>query len=173
MPTLHELQEDIKRAKKKLEATHQKIDEFTAIAQSTEDYLNLLVQLEPMVKNNADEPLNENDPNYQNGRKRAGKSNVQVIEEIISLQGRPMHITDILNFAEKMGVEFKGNNDPKIQLRNALNGAKKRFYNLGNNTWWLMGRPEPGTENTNGSRPDQPVTQRHQKSSFPDDLLTV
>ena len=151
MPTLHELHEDIKKAETKLEAARQKISEFTAIAQKTEEYLNLLIQLEPMVKNNADQSLNENDPNYQTGRKRPGKSNVQVIEEIISLQGRPMHITDILDSAERMGIEFKGNGDPKTQLRNALNGAKGRFHNLGNNTWWLIGRPEPGTENANGS----------------------
>ena len=151
MPTLHELHEDIKRAETKLEAARRKISEFTIIAQETEEYLNLLIQLEPMVKNNADGPLDENDPNHQNSRKKTGKSNVQVIEEIISLQGRPMHITDILDSVERMGVEFKGKNDHKTQLRNSLNGAKTRFYNLGNNTWWLRGRPEPGMETPNES----------------------
>ena len=151
MPTLHELRETIKRTQTKLETAQRKVNEFTVIAEEAEEYLTLLSKMEAMVKNGADQPLNENDPNHQAGRKRAGKSNVQVIEEIISLQARPMHITDILDFAERMGVEFKGGNDAKMQLRNALNGAKKRFYNLGNNTWWLMGRPEPGMENTNGS----------------------
>lgn len=153
MPTLHELREDIKQTQAKLEAAHQKISELTIIAQTTEEYLDLLVRMEPLLKNGADQPLNNNDPNHETGRKRTGKSNVQVIEEIISLQGRPMHITDILDSAERMGVEFKGGNDPKFQLRNALNGAKKRFCNLGNNTWWLIGRPEPGSDNT--SKPHQ------------------
>ena len=57
-----------------------------------------------------------------------------------------MHITDILNSAMRMGVEFQNAGEPRTQLRNALNGAKTRFTNIGGNTWWISGRPIPGEE---------------------------
>lgn len=82
--------------------------------------------------------------------KHKGKPNVQVLEEILKLHGKPMYITDLLHWAQVQGVRFKGDSDPKSQIRNSLNGAKARFVNLGNNTWWLADRPVPDAEEEKG-----------------------
>ena len=91
------------------------------------------------------------DRSLQTIRKRPGKPNVQIYEEILSLHGKPMHMTDILESALKMGVTFKQGGEPRSQLRNALNGAKKRFKNIGNNTWWIADRPIPDQVNYEGA----------------------
>ena len=52
--------------------------------------------------------------------------------------GQPMHVTDILDAARTAGVRQKGTAPPIKRLRNVLNGAKTRFYNVGNNHWWVV-----------------------------------
>ena len=74
-------------------------------------------------------------------RKRNGKTNNQIYEEIILAHGKPMHVTDILDAARVAGVRQKGSAPLLKRLRNVLNGAKTRFYNVGNNHWWVVGRP--------------------------------
>ena len=97
--------------------------------------------------------------------KHNGKPNVQVYQQILELHGRPMYITDILHWARSLGVEFHGAADPKTQLRSALNGAKGRFTNVGNNTWWLADTPvpenPPPSTNGNHSDPRNPRTPGH------------
>ena len=78
--------------------------------------------------------------------KHKGKPNVQVLQEILELHGKPMYITDLLQWAQRQGVKYTGKSDLKNQIRNSLNGARSRFVNIGNNTWWLADRPVPDAE---------------------------
>lgn len=79
-------------------------------------------------------------------RKRKGKTNNQIYEELILAFGQPMHVTDILDAARTAGVRQKGTAPPIKRLRNVLNGAKTRFYNVGNNHWWVVDKPLPEVE---------------------------
>ena len=151
MTTFQELRQRIKKMEDKAETAAKKKQEYATIEEDTQKYLDLLRQMEPLVKKGIEEPISETGTNLQTIRKRPGKTNVQVYEEIISLHGRPMHLTDILESAARMGVVFKTNGDPKSQLRNALNGAKKRFKNMGNNTWWIKGKAIPGESDQNAA----------------------
>ena len=66
-------------------------------------------------------------------------------ESIIKEHGRPLHLQEITQEALARGVEFKGSagKEPAAKVRDSLFGAAKRFVNLGDNTWWLVGRDLP------------------------------
>ena len=161
MTTFQELRQTIKKMEDKAETAARKKQEFATIEEETKIYLDLLRQIEPLVKKGIEDPIEQAGPSLQTIRKRPGKTNVQVYEEIMSLHGRPMHLTDILESAARMGVSFKTTGDTKAQLRNALNGAKKRFENMGNNTWWIRGKSVPGEENRDDRplNPSQPMSE--------------
>ena len=89
-------------------------------------------------------------------RKRKGKTNNSIYQEIILSHGKPMHVTDILDAASTAGVRQKGTAPPIKRLRNVLNGAKKRFYNVGNNHWWVVGKPLPEKEPPSSYSDQQP-----------------
>ena len=76
------------------------------------------------------------------------KPNVQVFEEIVLDNGRPMHASDIAREAERRGVEFQGTNPKSRQVRNSLVGSK-RFLNAGGNRWWVTSH-RPPTASDNG-----------------------
>lgn len=145
MPTLHELQQDIVQLEDKLRNARERESKYKEIAEDTEQYIDVLRQAEEMVKKGANAPLDDSDT-QATVRKRQGKSNAHLYEEILSIHGRPMHITDLLDAAQKLGVQFKREGEPKTQLRNALNGSKKRFCNVGSNMWWIQGKPIPGQD---------------------------
>ena len=71
-----------------------------------------------------------------------GKPNTQLFEEILLEHGRPMHISSLLDAALARGLRFKGKRAPIVQMRSALTTCK-RIYNVGGNTWWVIGQPEP------------------------------
>lgn len=75
--------------------------------------------------------------------RRKRKTNAQMYEEVLLEHGKPMHLVDLLDKALARGLQQQGTGTPEDQLRNALNSARKRFYNVGNNVWWVVGRPEP------------------------------
>ena len=140
----------LRALEQQLEGAHKFAQGAETRKASLENYIDKLDELQLIYKENKlDKPIlpfhNTNTASAPI-RKRSGKPNTQVFEEILSLNKEPMHITDILASALNMGIEFQGNTDPKTQLRNSLNGAKKRFYNIGNNTWWIVGRPIPGEQ---------------------------
>ena len=151
MDTLQELYQKIKQTEEKVETFDKKKEEYATLSEDSKAYLELLRQMEPLYKKGAQEPLENINYSLQAIRKRPGKPNVQIYEEIMSLHGKPMHMTDILDSALRMGVTFKQGGEPRNQLRNALNGAKKRFKNIGNNTWWIADRPIPDQENREGA----------------------
>ena len=147
MTSLQDLHQKIKAMEQKSEAIDKKTEDYIALGQETKTYIDLLKQVEAMVKKGIEDPLEQTGSTIHNIKKQPGKTNVQVYEEILYLHGRPMHLTDILESALRMGVQFKNNGNPRSQLRNALNGAKKRFENTGNNNWWIRGRPMPEEQN--------------------------
>ena len=58
-----------------------------------------------------------------------------------------MHLKEIIETALEWGAKLKGKRPVNEQVRNALKGSK-RFVNLGSNTWWLAGIPEPSNGTT-------------------------
>ena len=146
MTSRQQLHQKMKALEDNLQKTIEKSQEYTARAEDIRNYLEHLKQEKSFIDKGLDQPLDKIDSPFESARKRPGKTNVQVYEEILTLYGRPMHATDILDSAIKLGVEFKNDGEPRTQLRNALNGAKKRFTNIGNNTWWIAGHPVPGEE---------------------------
>ena len=68
------------------------------------------------------------------------KPNSRIYEEVIIDNGKPMHLTDILDASLKRGLQLRGKQREDIQVRNALAGSK-RFMNMGNNVWWVRGEP--------------------------------
>ena len=69
---------------------------------------------------------------------------VAIYTAILKSHGKPMHVSEILAAAQSRGVVPRGTtNPPQVQLRNALFSSKNRFYNVGDNTWWLVGEPLP------------------------------
>ena len=69
---------------------------------------------------------------------------VDIYTAILKSHGKPMHVSEILVAAQNRGVVPQGTTNPaQVQLRNALFSSKNRFYNVGDNTWWLVGEPLP------------------------------
>ena len=145
MPTPHELRNDLTQAKKDLLELETLAHKYDAKAKDIRLYIEMLTNMEKLV---SDKKVNEPIDSGDNPRVHAhkGKTNAKLYEEILTIHGRPMHITDLLDSALKLGLEQKGNSEPLIQLRNSLNGARKRFYNVGESTWWIVGKPIPGDE---------------------------
>ena len=71
---------------------------------------------------------------------KTGKPNSLIYEEVIREYGKPMYITDVVDAALLKGAVLHGKNAPKNQVRNALS-TSKRFENVGDNTWWIIGEP--------------------------------
>ena len=79
-----------------------------------------------------------------------GKLNTQLYEEVILANGRPMHMTSILEESLNRGLVLQGARPAMVQIRGALAGCK-RLYNVGGNTWWVIDKPIPeDSPNTNG-----------------------
>ena len=68
---------------------------------------------------------------------------VDIYTAILKSHGKPMHVSEILAAAHNRGAVLEGTNPARVQLRNALVSSKNRFYNVGDNTWWLVGEPLP------------------------------
>ena len=150
--------------------------ELEEAKKESQKYSDLVKLLEQLLENGkqiaefksaypeTEAPVGHQFPDHTPIRKREGKTNNEVYEEIILAFGKPMHVTDILDAARAAGVRQKGTAAPLNQLRNVLNGAKTRFYNVGNNHWWIVGRPLPEEERppsnsrqtSNSHQPDWP-----------------
>ena len=141
---------DMKEIESDILANREQAEALTADAEKLQRYHDLLDEAQRYFDDHdlatviRRTPSPAQDSPY--GKKHKGKPNVQVLEEILELHGQPMYITDLLHWAHVQGVRFKGDSDPKMQIRNSLNGAKSRFVNLGNNNWWLADRPVPEAE---------------------------
>ena len=81
-------------------------------------------------------------------RHNNGKPNTQLFEEILLEHGKPMHMSSLLDAALARGLQFRGEREPTVQMRNALFGCK-RIYNIGGNTWWVIDQPEPEKQLSN------------------------
>ncbi len=138
-------------------ADNEKLQHFHSLLETAEKYYQEANIGGIMNQRNANRSLATNKYN--------DKPNVQIFQEILELHDRPMHISDILYWAQRWRVEFHGTADPKTQLRNSLNGAKTRFINVGNNTWCLADKPIPEnpspSANENHSNPTNPRTPGH------------
>ncbi len=127
--------ENIQMEAKALQEYRELLDRASAMLEEAKEYASAN-NIEKILASRSQGP--EPDPF---AHKQGGKPNVQVLQEILELHGKPMYIDNLLYWAQKQGITFKGDNDPRLQLRNSLNGAKTRFWNVGNNTWWLVGQP--------------------------------
>ena len=77
-------------------------------------------------------------------RRRSGnqKPRNQLIEEIILEHGRPMHVSDIVERLQALGVTFGGTTPPKTQVTSSVSKSK-RFVNTGGNKFLVDSMPLP------------------------------
>ena len=88
---------------------------------------------------------------------RGKKPDVQVIEDILREYG-PLHVTNIVQLAQPMGVLLSGSKKPTLMVRDKM-VACKRFKLFGNNVWGLPGQELPGDVHSNGHTPTELLAQ--------------
>ena len=71
--------------------------------------------------------------------------NVQIYEDVILDNKKPMHPKLMVVPVEERGIELSGKASKWRQIRGSL-VSSKRFVNKGNNYWWVTGKPLPKDE---------------------------
>ena len=141
---------DIVTLKQHIEDAKYQVDKYTALQQILEDRLKWTEQLEELKITYPDleMPGDHTAPQGMGKQETGGKTKVAIYKDILLQCKRPLHLKELLSILTARGVTFSGSgsNTPEVQLRNALNSAKKHFYNLGDNIWWVDGYPVPDDE---------------------------
>ncbi len=127
---------------------------YAALAEVLAEQLQAQQRMEELLVTypeiNAERPLTAVAGTAQSASSPKRTRKVDIYTAILKSHGKPMHVSEILAAAQNRGVVLEGTNPARVQLRNALFSSKNRFYNVGDNTWWLVGEllPEDSPRDT-------------------------
>ena len=131
----------------RLEDTKRRATMYAALAEVLAEQLQAQQRMEKLLGTypefNAELSLTDIAGTTQSASSPKRTLKVDIYTAILKSHGKPMHVSEILAAAQNRGVVLKGTNPARVQLRNALFSSKNRFYNVGDNTWWLVGEPLP------------------------------
>ena len=140
--------ESLTSLEQRLEDTKRRATMYAALAEVLAEQLQAQQRMEDLLftypEINAERPLTAVAGTTQSASSPKRTRKVDIYTAILKSHGKPMHVSEILAAAQHRGVVPSGTTNPaRVQLRNALFSSKNRFYNVGDNTWWLVGEPLP------------------------------
>ena len=139
--------ENVTSLVQRLEETKRLATMYAALVEVLAEQLQAQQRMEELLVTypeiNAERPLTAVAGTTQSASSPKRTRKVHIYTAILKSHGKPMHVSEILAAAQNRGVVLKGTNPARVQLRNALFSSKNRFYNVGDNTWWLVGEPLP------------------------------
>ena len=140
--------ENVTSLVQRLEETKRLATMYAALVEVLAEQLQAQQRMEELLVTypeiNAERPLTAVAGTTQSASSPKRTRKVEIYTAILKSHGQPMHVSEILAAAQNRGVVPEGTTNPtRVQLRNALVSSKNRFYNVGDNTWWMVGEPLP------------------------------
>ena len=123
--------ESLTSLEQRLEDTKRRATMYAALAEVLAVQLQAQQRMEDLLftypEINAERPLTAVVGTTQSASSPKRTRKVHIYTAILKSHGKPMHVSEILAAAQNRGVELKGTNPARVQLRNALFSSKNRF----------------------------------------------